>query len=135
MPGKGKPFTPRGVDPEFDKKRDETLRKNREAGIAKKVNRTKLWQDTINKTLAEHPQLGTELINNLIGIMNKTESEKTKLDCIKMLAEMTGIKAPAAAVQEDEQEEKNQDVQSTADRLGELGVEISGIPGTEGGVK
>ena len=127
-----KPFPKRGEDPEFDKKRDATLKRNRELGLAKKVNRTKLWQDTINKTLAEHPTLGNDMVNNLIEIMNKTESERTKMDCIKMLAEMTGIKAPAAAVQEDEQEQESKNVKATTDRLGELGVEVSGLPGTDG---
>ena len=132
MPGPGRPWPKRGEDPEFDKKRDAVLKDNRDRGVAKKVNRTKLWQETINKTLAEHPTLGTELVNNLIEIMNKTESEKTKLETIKMLAEMTGIKAPAAAVQEDVQEEVNRDVNETAKKLGDLGVVISDIPGTQG---
>ena len=125
-------FKPRGEDPEFDKKRDATLKANRDAGIAKKVNRTKLWQDTMNKTLAENPELGSDLVNHLISIMNKTESERTKLDCIKMLAEMTGIKAPAAAVQEEEQEEGTRDVNDTTKRLSELGVTVSGLAGNGG---
>ena len=119
-------FPKRGEDPEFDKKRDETLKKNRDAGIAKKVNRTKLWEDTMNKTLAEHPELGNELIHHLMDIMNKTESERTKLDCIKMLAEMTGIKAPAAAVQEDTLEDETKDVSEAVDALKELGVATIG---------
>ena len=128
----GKGFPPRGADPEFDKKRDATLKKNRDSGIAKAVNRTKLWQDTMNTVLAENPELGTELVKNLINIMETTESEKTKLETIKMLAEMTGVKAPAASVQEPDKDEEVKDVETSVDRLKELGISVTGVPGTKG---
>ena len=125
-------FPKRGEDPEFDKLRDAQAKKNRDEGVAVKVNRTKLWRDTMNKTLAENPELGTDLINRLIKIMNNTESERTQMECIKMLSEMTGIKAPAAAVQEEIQEEGTRDVNEAAKRLGELGVTVSGLDRTGG---
>ena len=120
-------FKKRGEDPEFDKKRDATLKKNRDEGKTRKINRTKLWAETANKYLAQNEEAGLDILNQLDDLLKKDIADRTRMDILKMKAEILGIKAPAAAVQEEERDTESKDVSDVARRLGEMGVEISGL--------
>jgi len=131
---RGTDFPKSGEDPEFDEKRRQQCIENSKIAAKKrkqmsKFKRKAYWEDQVSQYLAkeENSNSGIDMLEEIDRIIQKTKSDNTKKELLKIKAGILGFNAPTLAVQEEVEVEEKKTAQDSIEKLKSMGIDVSGI--------
>lgn len=135
---RGRPFPKKGEDPEFDKKRAEHNAQISHLGVERrqrlsKYKRKDYWEDQMEKYLEKdgNENAGVDILMEIDGIIQRTESDNTRKELLKLKVQMLGLTAPPTPVEKEEEKTDEESIDEIRARLAQMGLDVTGGPEEE----